>query len=51
MTHSEMLVFLNDAGNSPANLHARPGEGRGIGRGEAGGAEGQKETTDQIVIG
>jgi len=38
MTHSEMVVFLNDAGNSPANLHARPGEGRGIGRGEAGGA-------------
>jgi len=46
-----MLFFLNDAGNSPTNLHARPGEGRGIGRGETGGAEGQKETTNQIVIG
>ena len=30
MTHSEMLFFLNDAGNSPANLLARPGEGRGL---------------------
>ena len=45
------VVLLNDASNAPANLHARPGEGRGIGWGEAGGAEGQKETTDQIVIG
>ena len=36
MAHSEMLFFLNDAGNSPANLHARPGEGRGLVVGSAG---------------
>ena len=36
MTHSEMLLFLNDAGNSPANLDARPGEGRGLVVGSTG---------------
>ena len=30
------VVFLNDAGNSPANFHARPGEGRGLAVGSAG---------------